>query len=124
MNNSHLSDEQRAVLFKRATEAPFSGEYLYVNDDGTYGCANCHSPLFDSSSKFEAHCGWPSFDEALPGSITYREDTSHGMTRTEVICSKCSCHLGHIFDDGPPETTGQRYCINSSSLHLTPRTSR
>ena len=114
--NPRLSDKQIAVLRDKATEAPFSGSLLNVTDDGTYVCANCQTPLFASTNKFDAHCGWPSFDEALPGSVEFSDDSSHGMQRTEVTCAHCGGHLGHVFDDGPRETTGQRYCINSLSL--------
>ncbi len=115
-NNPSLTPEQRAVLFDKATEAPFSGSLLTVTDDGEYHCANCHALLFDSSDKFESGCGWPSFDRAIKGSVTYTDDDSHGMQRTEVTCAKCGGHLGHVFPDGPSETTGQRYCINSLAL--------
>lgn len=114
--NPHLTDEQRAVLFDRATEAPFSGKLLHVTDAGEYACANCGNKLFDSNAKYDSGCGWPSFDRSLKGSVKYIKDTSHGMERTEVTCAKCGGHLGHVFDDGPEQTTGQRYCINSLSL--------
>lgn len=114
--NPSLSREQIAVLRDKATEAPFSGKFLAVNENGTYTCADCNTPLFTSDNKFDSGCGWPSFDDALPGSVEFTDDTSHGMQRTEVTCSNCGGHLGHIFDDGPHETTGKRYCINSLSL--------
>lgn len=120
MNNSHLSDEQRDVLFNKATEAPFSGALLNEDRSGNYVCANCGTKLFDSTTKFEAHCGWPSFDTAIEGAVDYHEDSSHGMNRVEVTCANCGGHLGHIFDDGPVETTGKRYCINSLSLGFEP----
>lgn len=116
MQNPDLTDEQRAVLFSKSTEAPFSGALLTESRDGDYLCANCGSKLFDSSTKFEAHCGWPSFDRSIDGAVNYIEDDSHGMQRTEVVCANCGGHLGHVFDDGPQETTGQRYCINSLSM--------
>ena len=118
MVNPDLTDEQRQILFEKATEAPFSGELLYVTDAGTYACANCHQALFESASKFASDCGWPSFDQAISGSVDYLPDDSHGMSRTEVVCAKCRGHLGHVFDDGPRETTGKRYCINSLSLNF------
>lgn len=121
MHNPDISREQHDVLFNKATEAPFSGTLLHENRDGSYRCANCHSMLFDSGAKYETACGWPSFDKAHKGSITYYQDPSHGMSRTEVTCAKCGGHLGHVFDDGPRETTGQRYCINSLSLHFEPK---
>lgn len=120
MKNPRLTDEQRAVLFERATEAPFSGALLEVTDEGEYACANCGQVLFGSSAKFDSGCGWPSFDRAVVGAVDSREDTSHGMIRTEVVCAWCGGHLGHVFDDGPAETTGRRYCINSLSLDFKP----
>lgn len=114
--NPNLSDEQKAVLFDKATERPFTGKLLDVTDDGMYVCANCGTQLFSSDTKYDAGCGWPSFDRALPGSVDFHEDTSHGMTRTEVTCHTCGAHLGHVFPDGPRETTGERFCINSLSL--------
>jgi peptide-methionine (R)-S-oxide reductase len=113
-----LTDQPKDVLFNKATEAPFSGEYLNYQKDGTYLCANCLNPIFDSNNKFESHCGWPSFDRAIEGSTKKVLDESHGMVREEVVCAKCGGHLGHVFDDGPKDTTGQRYCINSLSLNF------
>ncbi len=114
--NPKLSQQQKDVLFGRGTEAPFSGEYLNHQEDGTYACANCKNPIFNSENKFNSHCGWPSFDRAIPGSVKEIIDNSHGMIRQEVVCANCGAHLGHVFDDGPKDTTGQRYCINSLSL--------
>lgn len=116
IQNSKLSDEQKFVLKDKGTEKPFSGSFLYNKETGTYQCANCHSDLFDSNAKFDSGTGWPSFDSAIPGSVKEVEDTSHGMVRTEVVCSVCGGHLGHVFNDGPKETTGMRYCINSLAL--------
>lgn len=116
MKNSSLTPEQQKVLFDKATEAPFSGELLHHNEAGEYTCANCGSVLFDSSHKYDSGCGWPSFDKAIEGAVTYVEDTSHGMIRTETTCANCGGHLGHVFPDGPPETTGVRYCVNSLAL--------
>ena len=116
MKNPRLSDEQRAVLFDKATEAPFSGTLLHMTDAGKYNCANCGTILFDASAKFDSGCGWPSFDDPLPHAVEYHDDTSHGMSCTEVTCATCGGHLGHVFDDGPSKTTGKRYCINSLSL--------
>lgn len=118
MQNPKLSDQQRAVLFDKATEAPFSGSLLYTSKDGVYACANCHAVLFASGNKFESGCGWPSFDAALPGTVTMHPDISNGMVRTEVTCLNCGGHLGHVFDDGPSQTTGQRYCINSLAMEF------
>lgn len=114
--NPDLSREQKAVLFDKATEAPFSGKYLHVTDDGQYVCANCGTQLFDASAKYDSGCGWPSFDRAIKGSVAYKTDKSHGMTRTEITCATCGGHLGHAFPDGPAETTGDRYCVNSLAL--------
>jgi len=121
--NPKLSKEQRDVLFNKATEAPFSGALLDQKADGSYVCANCGALLFTSSHKYDSRCGWPSFDDAVPGAVTRNEDTSHGMIRTEITCANCGGHLGHVFDDGPLETTGLRYCINSLSLDFTPEKS-
>lgn len=116
MQNKQLTPEQQKVLFERATEAPFSGQFLQHTEQGEYVCANCGTVLFDSSRKYDSGCGWPSFDEAVEGAIVYSDDTSHGMIRTEITCARCGGHLGHVFPDGPRETTGQRYCVNSLSL--------
>lgn len=118
MDNPTLSDEQKRVLFDKATEAPFSGALLHATEAGEYVCANCQAKLFTSQHKYDSGCGWPSFDQAIKGAITYTDDTSHGMIRTEITCAQCGGHLGHVFPDGPRETTGQRYCVNSLSLRL------
>lgn len=112
-----LTPEQYAVLREGRTETPFTGAYVHTKDAGMYACAACGAQLFSSDTKFDSGTGWPSFDEALPGAVTFREDESHGMRRTEVRCAKCGSHLGHVFDDGPA-TTGKRYCINSVCLDL------
>jgi peptide-methionine (R)-S-oxide reductase len=113
-----LTSEEFEITQNAGTEAPFTGKYWDEHTDGTYTCKVCGQVLFDSQHKFESGSGWPSFDRAVPGSVEVREDVSHGMTRTEVVCSKCGAHLGHIFEDGPRDTTGQRFCINSASLDL------
>ncbi|MDB5238631.1 MAG: msrB [Candidatus Kaiserbacteria bacterium] len=113
-----LTPEQYKILRERGTEAPFSGEYVHEKADGTYACAACGNPLFDSSTKFDSGSGWPSFDSALPGAVETHRDSDHGMERTEITCARCGSHLGHVFDDGPKETTGKRYCINSVCLDL------
>lgn len=115
-HNPQLSDDQKAVLFDKATEAPFTGAFLYNKDQGVYTCANCGAALFASDRKYDSFCGWPSFDQAIEGAVDEHLDTTHGMTRTEITCANCGGHLGHVFEDGPIETTGMRYCINSLSL--------
>ena len=110
-----LTEEQYRILRKKGTEMPYTGKYNLHFENGAYACAACHQQLFESDSKFESNCGWPSFDEAIPGSVTNILDKSHGMIRTEVVCSNCGGHLGHVFNDGPTET-GTRFCINSASV--------
>lgn len=112
-----LGDEAYAVLRGKGTEAPFTGKYVHESANGTYVCAACSNPLFPSDSKFDSGTGWPSFDKAIPGAVKLEEDTTHGMHRTEVLCSRCGSHLGHVFNDGPTET-GQRFCLNSICLDL------
>jgi peptide-methionine (R)-S-oxide reductase len=115
-----LSPEEFRVLRQGGTEAPFTGEYVSASTDGTYRCRGCGVALFASDTKFDSHCGWPSFDEALPGAIRYLEDRSHGMLRTEVRCAACDSHLGHRFDGEGYTPRDARYCINSVSLTFDP----
>ena len=111
-----LTPEQYTVLREKGTEAPFTGKLLLNKDKGTYTCAACGNELFTSDMKFDAHCGWPSFDKEIAGGkIKTKVDNTHGMIRTEIMCAKCGGHLGHLFDDGPTET-GARYCVNSLSI--------
>jgi len=114
-----LSPEQYAVLREVATELPFSGEYVDTDDEGLYHCAACGNPLFESGTKYHSGTGWPSFTETVsPDAVELVEDRSHGMLRTEVRCARCRSHLGHVFDDGPGEAGGQRWCMNSVALDL------
>jgi len=112
-----LSPEQFAVLREKATEKPFTGKHLKTHDKGIFVCAACGNALFVSDTKFESGSGWPSFwDVISQGAVKLKEDLSMGMTRTEVLCAHCDSHLGHLFEDGPEDTTGKRYCINSAAL--------
>jgi len=117
---SKLTPEQFRVCVERGTEHPFSGEYTDTEDDGMYHCICCDSPLFKSDAKFHSGCGWPSyFDPVSEDAMEEIRDTTHGMIRTEVRCSTCGAHLGHVFPDGPPPTN-LRYCINSVCIRLEP----
>jgi peptide-methionine (R)-S-oxide reductase len=113
-----LTSEQYQVLREKGTEPPYSGRYAQHRMPGLYRCAGCDAPLFDSSTKYDSRTGWPSFHAPFTrDAVDEEEDTSHGMRRTEVLCSRCGGHLGHVFPDGPPPT-GLRYCINSAALHF------
>jgi peptide-methionine (R)-S-oxide reductase len=117
-----LTPEQYDVLRRGGTERAFTGRYWDCHDDGIYRCAGCGAELFDAGTKFESGTGWPSFTEPKTAeAVELRDDTSHGMRRTEVVCRRCGGHLGHVFEDGPRDRGGLRYCMNSCSLELEPR---
>lgn len=114
-----LTEEQYYVIRKKGTDRPYTGKYDQHWEEGTYECAACGNELFTSGTKFDAGCGWPSFYEALDKSkIIEKKDVSHGMVRTEILCANCGGHLGHVFDDGPKDKTGLRYCVNSTSIEF------
>lgn len=116
-----LDTETYRILRQKGTEFPHSGKYNLHFENGTYHCAGCETPLFDSDTKFDSDCGWPSFDQSLKSKVTYQLDKSFGMLRTEILCAHCGGHLGHVFDDGPTHT-GRRYCVNSLSLKFEKKT--
>jgi peptide-methionine (R)-S-oxide reductase len=116
-----LTPEQYQVLRKAGTERPFTGKYVDNHADGTYTCAGCGAELFDSETKFESGSGWPSFTEPkVAEAVEVKRDVSHGMIRTEVVCRACGGHLGHVFEDGPRDRGGLRYCMNSCAMEFQP----
>lgn len=115
-----LSAEQYRILREAGTERPHTGKYNMHFDKGIYKCAGCDTPLFESDTKFDSGCGWPSFDKAIQGNVEYKQDRSLGMIRVEITCANCGGHLGHVFDDGPTQTE-KRYCVNSLSLNFNPK---
>jgi peptide-methionine (R)-S-oxide reductase len=118
---AELTPEQYAVLRQKGTERPFTGEYVHEKQPGVYTCAACGQELFSSDTKFDSGSGWPSFWDVIEqGHVELHTDRSHFMVRTEVVCSRCGGHLGHVFEDGPRDQTGLRYCINSAALKLRP----
>jgi peptide-methionine (R)-S-oxide reductase len=117
-----LTPEEYAVLRQAGTERAFAGRYWDAKEDGIYRCAGCGAELFDSTTKFDSGSGWPSFTEpAVAAAVETRTDSSYGMVRTEVVCRRCGGHLGHVFDDGPRDAGGLRYCINGCALDLDKR---
>ena len=117
VDKTHLNDEEYEVTQNCGTEPPFTGKYLNEKSKGTYHCKVCDKKLLNSNSKYDSGTGWPSFFDQIPDSIDTKEDNSHGMNRTEILCKNCGSHLGHLFSDGPLPT-GSRYCVNSLSLNF------
>jgi peptide-methionine (R)-S-oxide reductase len=116
---AELSPEQYEIMRKKGTERAFTGKYWDCHDKGVYRCAGCKAELFTSDDKFDSGCGWPSFTKvANPEKVEEQVDRSHFMKRTETLCADCGAHLGHVFDDGPSDKGGLRYCINSASIEL------
>ncbi|KAI0602004.1 methionine-R-sulfoxide reductase-like protein SelR [Biscogniauxia sp. FL1348] len=117
-----LNKEQFRILREKGTEAPFSGKYdKFFSETGVYTCAGCNAPLYKANHKFKSGCGWPAYFDSIPGAVTRHEDSSWGMTRTEIVCSNCGGHLGHVFKgEGYPTPTDERHCVNSVSLNFSP----
>ena len=116
-----LSPDEFRVLRRAATEPPWTGEYVSTKTPGTYRCRACGAELFASDTKFDSHCGWPSFDDAIPGTVKEIEDRSHGMVRTEIRCARCDSHLGHVFRGERMTPKNTRHCVNSLSIRLDPK---
>ena len=116
---SLLNEEEYFILRQKGTEKPFSGKFNNHSEDGIYVCKGCKQELFDSKSKFESNCGWPSYERPKSGAIEYQKDKSYGIIRTEILCSNCGSHQGHVFEDGPTKT-GKRFCVNSLSVEFQP----
>ena len=117
---AQLSADEYRILREKGTEYAFTGVYNDHFEKGVYCCKGCGQELYDSSNKFDSHCGWPSYDAALPGALEFINDKSHGMRRTEIVCARCGGHQGHVFNDGPTET-GERYCVNAASIDFLPK---
>jgi peptide-methionine (R)-S-oxide reductase len=116
-----LSPDEFRVLRRAGTEPPWTGEYVSTKTPGVYRCRGCGAQLFDSDTKFDSHCGWPSFEDALPGAVTEIEDRTLGMSRTEIRCARCGSHLGHVFRGERLTPANTRHCVNSLSIRLDPR---
>ena len=115
-----LTDQEYYVLREAGTERAYSSDLLKIKEPGTFVCAACENPLYETKHKFKSGTGWPSFDRAIEGSIAYDSDQKLGYSRKELLCSNCGSHLGHVFNDGPQETTGKRHCINGVALDFKP----
>ena len=114
---AELSPEEFKILREKGTEYPFTGKYNNHYEEGTYLCKGCGTPLYESESKFDSHCGWPSYDKSIEGALEMIPDHSAGCVRTEIVCANCGGHQGHVFNDGPTKT-GLRYCVNSASINF------
>lgn len=116
-----LTEDEFYILRKAGTERPFSSDLLGIKEPGTFICAGCNNPLYETEHKFKSGTGWPSFDRAIDGALAYDSDRKLGYKRDELLCGTCGGHLGHVFDDGPRETTGKRHCINGDALDFIPK---